>query len=88
MIMNISITKEYLRKVLGNQTLDQFLTVSSFNTAIVKYFLPWIAAIVVVTNLLVCFLCLGIYLKTKRRNHKPAFVFIGFLALIDVVIGM
>ena len=84
MIMNISITKEYLRKVLGNETLDQFLTVSSFNTAI----LPWIATIVVVTNLLVCFLCLGIYLKTKRRNHKPAFVFIGFLALIDVVIGM
>ena len=88
MIMNISISKLYIEKVLGNETLNQFLTVSIVNAAILTYLEPWIATITMVTNLVVCLLCLGIYLKTKKRNHKPAFFFIGFLALIDFLLGM
>ena len=86
--MNLSISKVYIEQVLGNETFDQFQTVSDVNAAIVTYVVPWIASITVIINLAVCLLCLGIYLKTERRNHKPAFVFIGFLALIDTLLGM
>ena len=86
--MNISINKDYIGKVIGNETFEMFITVSNVQATILTYILPWLATITVVTNIVVCVLCLGIYTKTKKKNHKPAFVFIGFLALIDFLLGM
>ena len=86
--MNITISKEYLEEVLGEELLNQFLTVFSINAAIQKYLIPWVATITVVINSMVCIMCLGIYIKTKGKNHRPAFVFIFFLNFVDVLLGM
>ena len=86
--MNITISKEYLENVLGEELLNKFLTVFSINTAIQKYLIPWMATITVVINSMVCIMCLGIYIKTKGKNHRPAFVFIFFLNFVDVLLGM
>ena len=67
--------------------LEAYLNLVDISDAILFYVIPWVATIVVVANMLVAILCAIIYLKTKKRNHKPAFVFIGFLALIDVILG-
>jgi len=57
------------------------------NNAILSDVAPWMGTIAVVTNHIVVLLSIAIYMKTKKKNHKPAFVFIGFLAFIDIVIG-
>ena len=78
--MKISLSKEYIQDILGDDTLDTFVNVFNVNDAIVAYIIPWTSPLTVVTNMLVSFLSIGIYWKTKRKGHKPAFVFIGFLA--------
>ena len=86
--MRISLSQKYIQNVLGENTLDTFLNVYNANAAIVSYILPWISTFTVMTNMLVSCLCIGIYWKTKRQGHKPAFVFIGFLGLFDVLLGL
>ena len=86
--MNISINKQFITEVLGHSVLDTFLTISYVSEKLLKYPLPFLATIVIVINLVVCSLCLAIYTKTRKQNHKPPFVFIGFLAFMDLLIGM
>ena len=84
----MKIDTDYLIQELGPTILVDFLKILKVNDWILTYLMPWISALTVLTNLTVSSLCLGIYIKTKRTSHKPAFVFIGFLALIDVIFGM
>jgi hypothetical protein len=85
--MNISISKEYIQKAIGNDSLLQILRIIEMNDALLNYVIPWLGTITILSNFTVIFLCVVIYLKTKRKNHKPAFVFIGFLASIDSLVG-
>jgi hypothetical protein len=85
--MNIEISREYIENTLGNESLLQTLTTLEVHDAILYYVIPWLGAITGLSNFIVVFFCLVIYLKTKRKNHKPAFVFIGFLASIDSIMG-
>ena len=86
--MNFTITKQYLTDVIEEDLMSRFLNIVSINAVIQKNIIPWVATLTVVTNIPVCLMCCGIYLKTKRRNHKPAFVFIFFLNFVDVLLGM
>ena len=83
----MNITEEYIEEVIGLYGMSQLRVTININNSIKKYLVPWVATITVGTNLMVAILCAMIYLKTKRKSHKPAFVFIGFLAILDVLLG-
>ena len=85
--MNIEISREFIENTLGNGSLLQTLTLLEVNDAVLYYVIPWLGTLTALLNFVVAFFCLVIYLKTKRKNHKPAFVFIGFLASIDIILG-
>ena len=85
--MEVKIDQEYIAMVVGDDNLQAYLHLVDISDAILFYVIPWVATIVTMANMLVALLCSIIYLKTKKKNHKPAFVFIGFLALIDVIFG-
>ena len=85
--MNIKISREFIENTLGNDSLLQTLATLEVNDAIVYYVIPWLGTLTALLNFVVVFFCVVIYLKTKRKNHKPAFVFIGFLASMDSLLG-
>ena len=85
--MNITISKDFIQQTIGQDSLSWILLMIRMNDAILHYVMPWLGAIVDVTNLIVVFFCIVIYLNTKKTNHKPAFVFIGLLAVIDSIFG-
>ena len=85
-MLNITINKDFLKESVGQDSMLQVLMIIEIIT-ILSYVIPWMGIIVVLTNLIVLVLSIAIYMKTKKKNHKPAFVFIGFLAAIDNVIG-
>ena len=85
--MNITINVKYVEDIIGAESLNQLLTIITINKYVLWYIVPWLSTIVVVMNMLVVILCSLIYVKTGRNNHKPAFVFIGTLALADVLLG-
>ena len=85
--MNVTISNDFIRETIGHDPLSRLLLMIRINEAILRYVTPWMGTMVEVTNLMVVFFCILIYLKTKKTNHKPAFVFIGFLAAIDFTIG-
>ena len=83
----MNITKNYIEQVICQDSLSQLLSIVSINDTIEMYLVPWIAAITWVSNMMVAILCAIIYLKTKKKSHKPAFVYIGFVAIIDMQLG-
>ena len=85
--MNITISKKYIEKTIGNVYMLRLQTLFKINDAILWYVLPWMGTIASVANVIVLLFCMVIYLKTKKKNHKPAFVFIGFLAVVDHALG-
>ena len=85
--MNITISKNYIQKTISNVYMSRLLTLFKINDAILWYVLPWMGSIASVANVIVLFFCMVIYMKTKKKNHKPAFVFIGFLASMDSLLG-
>ena len=85
--MNITINVKYVEDIIGAESLNQLLTIITINKYVLWYIVPWLSTIVVVMNMLVVILCSLICVKTGRNNHKPAFVFIGTLALADVLLG-
>ena len=85
--MNIEISREYIENALGNDSLLQTLKIIEVNDAILYYVIPWLGTLTALSNCVVALFCVVIYLKAKRKNHKPAFVFIGFLASIDSILG-
>ena len=48
---------------------------------------PWVSCVSFSLNFLVFLLCIIIYFKTKKKAHKPAFLYIGVLAMFDMIIG-
>ena len=85
--MNITISKDFIRETIGEESLFQLYMMLKINSFIQKYVIPVMGPLVCVTNLIVVALSIIIYIKTKKKNHNPAFVFIGFLAAIDAEIG-
>ena len=86
--MNKSINNQLLQEITGGKVFETFQTVLHVNDALLKYLLPVLAPIVVLTNLVVFILCLGIYFRIRKKHRKLPFIFIGFLALMDSLIGM
>ena len=85
-IMNITISKDFVRETVGDESLLQVFMIMEISNSIQNYVIPLMGPVASVSNLIVVFLCIVIYIKTQKKNHKPAFVFIGFLAAIDAVI--
>ena len=77
-----------IKHMVGEEEFESFKTVSYVNDVLFIYLLPVLSIIVLITNLVVFLLCLGIYSRIRRKTNKPAFVFIGWLALMDTIIGM
>ena len=86
-INEVAIDMDYITMVVGKENMRAYLHLVDISDAILFYVIPWVATIAAVANMLVALLCATIYLKTKKKNHKPVFVFIGFLALIGVILG-
>ena len=72
---------------VGTQSARRVISLKSAQHFIVTFIIPWVALITFITNMVVCVLCAIIYSKTKKQNHKPAFFFIGCLALFDMLSG-
>ena len=85
--MNIKISRKFIKSTLGDDSLLETLTILEVHDAILYYVLPWLGTITALSNFVVAFFCVVIYLKTKRKNHKPAFVFIEILESIDSILG-
>eukprot|EP00092_Neocalanus_flemingeri_P003706 GFUD01003982.1.p1 GENE.GFUD01003982.1~~GFUD01003982.1.p1 ORF type:complete len:454 (+),score=45.61 GFUD01003982.1:460-1821(+) len=83
----MNITNEFLFTSVGHQSAERLLHLKSAKSFIGTFIIPWVAVITIITNMVVSILSAIIYLKTKKKNHKPAFVFIGFLALFDMFEG-
>ena len=78
----------FKRYYTGDDYIGRFLRIVSLSTALQKYLVPWLAGMIVMVNTMVCIMYCGIYVKTTRKNHKPAFLFIFFLNFVDVLLGM
>ena len=85
--MKVSISKWHIEKTIGHDSLLRILWILEVNYATLHYEIPWLGIITVLSNFFVVFFCVVIYLKTKWKKSKPAFVFIGFLASIDIILG-
>ena len=85
--MNLTLNNQFIFDNLGNEKLQQLRNMGTVDN-IFPYILPWIAVISCITNMLVCVLCAIIYTTTKKKNHKPAFVFIGVLSFFDMLVAM
>ena len=83
----VKIDKTYIAEVVGGDNLNAYLNLVDISDIITFNVVPWFATIAVFANIMVALPCGIIYLKTKKKNHKPAFVFIGFLALIDIILA-
>ena len=77
-----------IKHMVGEEEFESFKTVSYVNDVLFIYLLPVLSIIVLITNLVVFLLCLSIYFRIRRKANKPAFVFIGWLALMDTIIRM
>ena len=79
---------ENIKDIVGEEEFESFKNVSYANEVLFIYLRPVLSIIVMMTNLAVFLLCLGIYSRNRRKTtNKPAFVFIGWLALMDTITG-
>ena len=85
--MNTTLNDEFIFAAAGDASVQQLLNLRNVQTFYVTYLMPWIGSITCLTNMVVAVLCAIIYSKTKKKNHKPAFVFIGVLSFFDMLIG-
>ena len=84
---NQTLNKDLIIKTLSNGTLEKLRTFRTLRLGSNCYLQPPAGLITLVLNFVVFLLCFVIYSKTKKKNHKPAFLYIGFLAFFDMVIG-
>ena len=101
-VIGLHVTGKFKKKIVyltccaitctGTLTLATYSYLNRDNELTLNYswtgFIPLLAIMSCITNMLVCVLCANIYTKTKKKNHKPAFVFIGVLSLFDMLVGM
>jgi len=78
--------------MIKESTINFVLTLPLRNCQRVKnvfvfYAYPPMAYLSFSFNILVFILCIIIYLRTKSKSHKPAFLFIGSLAFVDSIHG-
>ena len=74
--MNVTLNNQFIFDNLGYDRVQRMIRVQIV-TDVFRYIIPWVAIISCITNMLVSVLCVIIYTTTKKKNHKPAFVFIG-----------
>jgi hypothetical protein len=67
--------------------VERLLNLRAVQSFTGTFILPWLGSITVIINLVVLVLSGVIYSKTKKINHKPAFLFIGMLSLFDMLVG-
>ena len=82
--MNITIHRSYIETVLGKENLEEFLMFVAINRFVLRNIIPWVGVLIVMMNMLVVLFSMMVYIK---ETHKPAFLFIGTLAAIDVLLG-
>ena len=85
--MNTTLTDEFIFAAAGNTSVEHLLNLRNVQNFYLTYLMPWIGSIIFITNMVVAVLCAIIYSKTKKKNHKPAFVFIGVLSFFDMLVG-
>ena len=85
--MNLTIDRYYLETVWGEDNLEEFLIFVEINRFVFTYIIPWVGVVIVMMNMLVVLLSMMVYINTEKETHKPSFMFIGTLALIDVLLG-
>ena len=81
------LNKQFILDTLGSSSFERLLTLESIKSSIFIYIKPFVASIGTMLNMVVFLLSIAIYTKTKKKNHKPAFLYIGVLAFFDMVMG-
>ena len=81
--MNKNLTKEFIIRTVGIKSVDWLATLNSVQYYVLKYGVTWIGFLGALLNFIVLVLSSIIYLKTKKKNQKPAFFYIGMLSLFD-----
>ena len=85
--MNLTLNNQFIFDKIGNDRVQRLIKMQIANAAF-GYIIPWVAIMSCITNMLVSVLCAIIYTSSMKNNHKPGFVFIGVLSLIDMLVGM
>ena len=85
--MNITLTSQYLMRIVGNRSAQWLLNINSAEQFTLAYIQPWLGLIAAMPNIVVLILCIIIYVKTSKKNHKPAFAYIGVLSLFGTITG-
>merc|ERR1719312_2468381 len=83
------LNEEFIIETLshGGVTIERLNTFGWLRAGSLRYIQPPGGIITLVLNFVVFILCFVIYSNTKKKNHKPAFLYIGFLAFFDMIIG-
>jgi len=85
--MNKTLTGRFLINIVGNDSAKWLLNLDSAETYVLAYWVITFSFLAAMLNTIVLILCVIIYLKTSKTNHKPAFVFIGLLSFFDAFLG-
>jgi hypothetical protein len=81
------LNNDFISNTLENGYFEWLRNFKSVRSSLITYYQPPAAYIGTFLNSVVFVLCILIYFKTKRKKHKPAFLFIGVLAFFDMAIG-
>jgi tellurite resistance protein TehA-like permease len=86
-MLNLILNNQFIIETVGIATVEQHIRFRSALYFVGKYIMPFAGIVIFITNMVVSILSAIIYAKTKKKNHKPAFVFIGILSCYDMLVG-
>ena len=81
------LNKQFILNTLGSSSFERLLTLESIKSSIFVYIKPFVTSIGSMLDMVVFLLSIAIHTKNKKKNHKPAFLYIGLLAFFDMVMG-
>ena len=86
-MLNLTLNNQFIIEAVGITTIEQHIRFRSALNFVGKYIMPFAGIVIFITNMVVTILSAIIFAKTKKKNHKPAFVFIGILSCYDMLVG-
>ena len=81
------LNSQFITATLGSTSVQWLTNFKSLQIFLLTFYFPVVTSITFLLNFLVFILCIVIYLKTKKINHKTAFLCIGILAFFDMLMG-
>jgi len=83
----MNLTNDFIIDFVGDISFRLAKDMRSAKFFTLSYIHPLLFGLIMFINLFVFVFCILIYRQTKRVNNKPAFIFIGAMAFIDLVLA-